>query len=95
MSDELAAQVRELQEMMKNIMEERVHHGVQGRPSVGPDGGAQDAVPPRPAVASSGHMPAPGTFIISQTRTTLPPKYDGIDMVKICAVKEGILIVSL
>ena len=72
-TDKLAAQVREMQEMMKSVMWERVHHGGQGRLSVGPDGGAQQAASPQPAVASSGHMPPPGTLIISKTRTTLSP----------------------
>ena len=55
-TDELKAQVRELQEMMRVMMEER-------RPAFGSDRGYQEAVPPRPAAASSGHMYGPGTFI--------------------------------
>ena len=70
-TDELKAQVRELQEMMRVMMEER-------RPAFGSDGGYQEAVPPRPAAASSGHMYAPGTLLVSHARTTVPPKYDGL-----------------
>ena len=72
----------EMQEMMKNMMESRAHHGAQGRSSIEPEGGAQGA---EPAAASSGHMSASGTFVISNTRTSLPPKYDGTDKSK-CAL---------
>ena len=74
-TDELKAQVRELQKIMRVMMEER-------RPAFGSDGGYQEAVPPRPAAASSGHMSAPGTLLVSHVRTTAPPKYDGIDKSK-------------
>ena len=83
-TDELKAQVRELQEMMRVMMEER-------RPSFGPEGGYQEAVPPRPAAASSGHMYAPGTFLVSHVRTTVPPKYDGIDKSKYVLWKREFL----
>ena len=71
-TDELKAQVRELQEMMRVMMEDR-------RTAFGSDGGYQKAVPLRPAAASSGHMYAPGTLLVLHVRTTVPPKYDGID----------------
>ena len=82
MTDELAAQVRELQERMKSMVEERAHHGAQGQLSVVLLGGAQGAVPPQPATASSGHVPAPGTFVILHTRTSLSPIYDRNDKSK-------------
>jgi len=69
----------ELQEMSRSIMEERARPGAQGRLCVEPEGGTQEDVPPQPVAPSSGHMPAPGMFVISHTCFCLPPKYDGID----------------
>ena len=83
-TDELKAQVRELQEMMRVMMEDR-------RPAFGSDGGYQEAVPPRPAATSSGHMYAPGTLLVSHVRTTVPPKYDGIDKSKYVLWKREFL----
>ena len=83
-TDELTAQVRELQEMMRSMMEER-------RPSFGPDGGYQEAVPPQPAAASPRHVSAPGTLVISLVRTTVPPKYDDIDKSKYVLWKRKFL----
>ena len=83
-TDELKAQVRELQEMMRIMMEER-------RPAFGSYGVYQEAVPPRPAAASSGHMYAPSTLLVSHVRSTVPPKYDGIDKSKYVLWKREFL----
>ena len=60
-------------------------------PAFGSDGGYQEAVPLRPAAASSGHMYAPGTLLVSHAHTTVPPKYDGIDKSKYVLWKREFL----
>ena len=83
-TDELKAQVRELQEIMRVMMEDR-------RPAFGSDGGYQEAVPPRPAAALSGHMYALNTLLVSHVHSTLPPKYYGIDKSKYVLWKREFL----
>ena len=90
-TDELTVQIRELEEMMSSTMEERAHHGAQGRPSFGPEGGYQKAVPSQRTAAQPGYMPALGTLIISHARTTVPLKYDGIDQSKYVLWRRGFL----